>query len=201
MPRLGFVLAAVVLAGSILAGCSVPKREAAPTSEIGAPPQEVKALRLSGRIALRQGKEAHNGNVRWLHDAPHHEIAVLTPLGTTVATIVQDVGKVKLTTSDKETYEAVDAEGLMENVLGWRLPLNGMQYWVLGRAAPPEADAQREVGADNRLARLTQQDWRIEYSNYRPVGNTEFPSRITMRRDDIEIKLVVDSFVAVDSTH
>lgn len=189
--------AALALSAATLGGCgSVAKR---PTTELSAPPAQVKALRLSGRLSVRQGKEAQTGTVRWLHDTPHHEIAVFSPIGTTLATLVQDSDKVKLTTSDKETYEATDAESLMDSVLGWRLPISGMQYWVLGKAAPPEREAVLEMGADHRLSRLTQKDWKIEYTNYRPVGNTELPGRIIMRRDDVEVKFFVDSIVQVES--
>jgi len=201
---LGFFRRSVglLLFAALLSGCgSVAHRKAAQTSEIGTPLEPIKALRLSGRLSIKQGKEAQFGNLRWLHDAPHHEIALLSPLGSTVANIVQDFGKVTLTTSKRETYQAADADRLMQSVLGWHLPLNGMQYWVLGKPAPPEQDALTEVGPDQRLARLTQQNWRIEYSNYVPVGNAAFPGKIVMRRDDIEIRFVVDSIVPVADQH
>jgi outer membrane lipoprotein LolB len=193
-------LGALIFALLATACTSVPERKPAPIGEIGKPTQALKALQLNGRLSIKQGGDAQVGNLRWFHDAPHHEIAVLSPIGSTVANIVQDGDKVSLTMSDKKKYEAADADQLMENVLGWRLPLNGMQYWVLGRAAPPVGNARTELGPDNRVAKLTQQNWRIEYANYRPVGDTELPGRIVMRRDDIEIRFVVDSAVPVPST-
>jgi outer membrane lipoprotein LolB len=176
----------------LLSGCAVtPRREAAPFP----PGAEIKKLELSGRLAYKQGKEGHSGvGVRWLHWTPRHEITVLTPLGTTVAKITQDADGVTLVTSDKEQYHAANADQLMEQVLGWRLPLNGMQYWVLGRAAP-DSEAQRVLGPDQRLAHLRQQDWDIDYSDYRLVAATEFPGKIIMRRDDVQIRFVVDSIV------
>lgn len=176
----------------LFAGCAVAPRRDIPPFPPGA---EVKNLELSGRLAYKQGKDGQSGvGIRWLHSAPHHEITVLTPIGTTVAKITQDAHGVTLVTSDKEKYHATNADQLMEQVLGWRLPLNGMQYWVLGRPAPDSA-AQRFLGPDRRLAQLRQEDWDIEYSDYRRVAATDFPRKITMRRDDIQIRFVVDSIV------
>ncbi|MDP1896659.1 MAG: lipoprotein insertase outer membrane protein LolB, partial [Sulfurimicrobium sp.] len=78
-------------------------------------------------------------------------------------------------------------------VLGWRLPLEGMQHWVLGRPTP---DGAVEIERDDsmRVTRLRQQEWSIEYRDYRMEGNFVLPSRIVMRNDTLEIKLVVDNW-------
>jgi outer membrane lipoprotein LolB len=182
----------------LLAGCAAaPKRELPPV--VPGAGADIKKLRLSGRLAIRQGKEGQSGLVRWLHWSPRHEITVLSPIGTTVAKITQDEDGVTLTTSTKEKYHAADADQLMQQVLGWHLPLNGMQYWVLGRAAPT-SEAQRELGPDHRLIHMRQENWDIDYSDYKPVADTAFPGKIVLRRDDVQIRFVVDTIVPLPDT-
>jgi outer membrane lipoprotein LolB len=157
---------------------------------------DIKALKLSGRLAIKQGNEGNSGSLRWLHASPDHEITVYSPIGTTVAKIVQNGQGAKLTTGDDQTYQAADADKLMEQVMGWSFPLNGMQYWVLGRVAP-EGQAEEERGPNNRLMHLKQQDWDIQYADYRPLANIELPYRIVMKRADFTIRFVMDSIVPI----
>jgi outer membrane lipoprotein LolB len=157
---------------------------------------DIKALKLSGRLGIKQGNEGHTGSLRWLHASPDHEITVYSPIGTTVAKIVQNGDGAKLTTSDDKTYQAADADKLMEQVMGWSFPLNGMQYWVLGRVSP-EGTAEEERGPNNRLMHLKQQEWDIQYADYRPLANVEFPYRIVMKHADFTIRFVVDSIIPI----
>lgn len=189
----GVVLAAVFLSGC--AGLRSREDGNAPVVEPGAV-VDIKALKLSGRLGIIQGKEGHSGSLRWLHASPNHEITVYSPIGTTVAKIEQNENGAKLTTSNKEVYQADNADKLMEQVMGWHFPLNGMQYWVLGRPAP-EGQAEEERGANNRLMHLRQQDWDIQYADYRPLANIELPYRIVMKRADFVIRFVVDSIVPI----
>lgn len=188
----------LLLGATLLGGCaSLRSRDDgnAPVVEPGNA-ADIKALKLSGRLGIKQGKEGHSGSLRWLHAPPKHQITVYSPIGTTVAKIEQDVSGAKLTTSDKEVYQADDADQLMEQVMGWHFPLNGMQYWVLGRAAP-EGSAEEERGINNRLMHLKQQDWDIQYADYRPLANIELPYRIIMKRADVVIRFVVDTIVPI----
>ena len=191
--RVGLLVTAVLLSGC----ASLRSRDDgnAPVVEPGAV-AEIKALKLSGRLGIKQGNEGQSGSLRWLHAPPKHEITVYSPIGTTVAKIEQNENGAQLTTSDKEVYKADDPDQLMEQVMGWHFPLNGMQYWVLGRVAP-EGPAEEERGANNRLMRLKQQDWDIQYADYRPLANIELPYRIIMKRADLVIRFVVDTIVPI----
>jgi outer membrane lipoprotein LolB len=188
----------LLLAAGVLSGCAgLRSRDdgSAPVIEPGAE-VEIKALKLSGRLGIKHGNEGHSGSLRWLHASPKHEITVYSPIGTTVAKIEQNESGAKLTTSDKETYQAPDADQLMVQVMGWSFPLNGMQYWVLGRVAP-EGLAEEERGVNNRLMHLKQQDWDIQFADYRPLANIELPYRIIMKRADFVIRFVVDTIVPI----
>lgn len=153
----------------------------------------VQPLGISGRISVRQGREGHSGGLRWYFDPPNHDIQLLSPLGQIVARIVEDAKGVTLTTADQQSVRAADPDELIEAALGWRLPLKGLQHWVLGLAAPDSA-AKTETDEAQHVARIYQDNWVISYARYRPVQGTELPSRIVMKRDDIEVRLVVDSW-------
>ena len=109
----------------LLAGCAGLESRRDGRAPVGGPGEavEIKALKLTGRLAVKQGKEGHSGGLQWLHASPNHEITVYTPIGTTVAKIEQNAQGAKLTTSDKEVYQAKDADQLMERIfLAYRSP-------------------------------------------------------------------------------
>jgi outer membrane lipoprotein LolB len=182
------IVVATILA---LAACAGAQRR--PVTLAPATIAAVQPLDISGRISLRQGREGHSGGLRWHFDPPNHDIRVLSPLGQTVARIVEDAKGVTLTTPDSRSVRAKDPDALVEAALGWRLPLKGLQHWVLGLAAPGST-AKTETDEDNHVAKIFQDNWEISYGRYRAVQGTELPGRIVMRRDDIEVRLVVDSW-------
>ena len=149
---------------------------------------------LQGRIGVRHDGQGFSGTLSWQHTAQKDEIQLSSPLGQTVAHIQRNSENVTLDTSD-DHFSAKNAAELTEQVLGWRLPLDGLQYWVLGRSVPDEA-AEKEFGDDMRLTRLRQQEWNIEYRDYHMEGNYVLPSRIVMRKGTLELKLVVDTWDA-----
>ncbi|HVS27420.1 MAG TPA: lipoprotein insertase outer membrane protein LolB [Burkholderiales bacterium] len=148
---------------------------------------------LSGRVAVKYDEKSFSGGVRWTHRADTDEIWILAPLGKGVARIVRDGAGITLTTDDQKTYRARDAESLTREVLGWSLPLAGLQYWVLGVAAPQSpADAQSDN--EGRIERLNQDQWEIAYLRYKPEPESGMPGRIQLRRGDLNISLIVDNW-------
>ena len=187
MAHLKFALALLGLL--LLGGCATPALKL-PAMTAAQPAPE--AFELNGRIGVRHDDQGFSGNLSWRHYADEDEIQLRSPLGQTVARIQRKAGSVTLDSTDGH-YTAQSTAELTEQVLGWRLPLDGMQYWVLGRPAPDGA-AESERDESMRVIRLHQQEWSIEFRDYRMEGNYVLPSRITMRNDTLELKLIVDSW-------
>jgi outer membrane lipoprotein LolB len=187
MANLKFALALLGLL--VLGGCATPPLKLPATTATHAAPE---SFELNGRIGVRHDDQGFSGNLSWRHNAVEDEIHLRSPLGQTVARIQRKAGIVTLDTPEGN-YTAQSTAELTEQVLGWRLPLDGMQYWVLARPAPDDA-AESERDDSMRIIRLRQQQWNIEYRDYRMEGNYVLPSRITMRNDKLELKLIVDSW-------
>ncbi len=150
-------------------------------------------FQLSGRVAVKYDEKNFSGGVRWEHNGSGDDIWILAPLGSGVARIVQDANGISLTTTEQKTYRAHDAESLTLEVLGWSLPLSGLQYWVLGIAAP-QSTAQAQRDSQQRLARLNQNSWEIAYLRYKPEQESGMPARIMLSRGDLQINLIIDDW-------
>ncbi|BAN36424.1 outer-membrane lipoprotein lolB [Sulfuricella denitrificans skB26] len=152
-------------------------------------------FRLSGRIAVSHNGESFSGSLRWSHAAEEDEIFILSPLGQGVARIVNNSAGASLETADGQSYRAADVESLTEEVLGWRLPARGLQYWVMGRSAP-DSVAESELDDKRQLRALRQDGWRVDYLGYRMVQGTLLPAKLEVALDErLRVRLVIDDWV------
>lgn len=153
---------------------------------------ESSTFAFNGRVAVRHDGERTSAGVRWTHKGATDEILLLAPLGQTVARIYSDAQGVTLEESGK-IYAAKDAEALTEQVLGWHLPLSGMRYWVL---ALPAADTAAEIEREeNGQVKVMHQDgWEINYTRYATETADSLPLRLTLRRADMEMQLLIDEW-------
>jgi outer membrane lipoprotein LolB len=175
---------------------------------------------LTGRVAVKGGRESFSSGVQWRHAERGDEILLLSPLGQTLAQIQLNPDGASLTTSEHHSYYAADVESLTEQVLGWHLPLAGLQYWVQGMNSPATA-AEMDLDGDYRVVTIRQDGWNIDYASYFPASATQVaqtraqaqaqsqpqfeaqagaqaeplrPRLLLLKRGDLQIKLVIDTW-------
>lgn len=187
-------LGAALLGAALLAGCaqSPPLPAAATGTAVYSRPADARGFDIAGRIAVKYDGQGFSGSLRWSHDAARDDLLLLSPLGQGVARIVRDAGGVTLTAADDKVHRAPDAEELTRQWLGWRLPLHGLEHWILGLPAP-ESGSRAEPGANGRPQRLYQDGWIVDYDRYATVQGVELPGRVEAAwGDTLHIRLVID---------
>ena len=150
---------------------------------------------LLGRISIQDQKQRLSGSFRWQHLAISDEILLFTPLGQAVAEITKDQEGVRLINSRLEAFYADDVESLTEEVLGWRLPLNGLQYWIQGIHSPTSA-AEKDLDNKDQVVAIRQDGWKIHYSSYTPaqLNQIPLPKILDLIYTNLRIRLVVDDW-------
>ncbi len=178
----------LVLIGIIfLSGCaSLGHRSPLPAYPEFAP------FSLNGRISISYRGERNSAGLHWNRQTQSDEILLLTPLGQTVARIASDAQHATLDQGGQH-YQAKDAEKLMTQVLGWHLPLSGLHYWVLGKAAS-DSPAQIEYDGQGRVSVLHQAGWEVLYLSYADAKPDSLPSRLQLSREDLQVKLLIDEW-------
>lgn len=131
--------------------------------------------------------------MHWLHLSDTDAIDIFTPLGSKIAHIEKSTAQVTLTNAKGERVSAQDAESLTEKTLGWRLPLSGLSDWAVGRPTQAAIEQQQWDNA-GRLTLLEQQGWKIEYTQYMESLGVSLPQKITLRRQNVLLKLVVEQW-------
>ncbi|VFS85725.1 outer membrane lipoprotein LolB [Pseudomonas aeruginosa] len=87
-------------------------------------------------------------------------------------------------------YQAESPEALLEEQLGWRLPVSHLLWWVRGLPAP-DSKSRLTLDADSRLARLEQDGWQIEYTRYAEQNGYWLPERLKLHGQDLDVTLVI----------
>ncbi len=170
----------------LLTGCATAPVAVQRAHEVDAP------FAFSGRVSVKQGEHRDSAGLRWVHRAPEDEILLLAPLGQTVARIHRDVQEVTLEAGGKR-YAAQDMEALMQQVLGWQLPLSGLRYWVTALPAP-EGLSGMERNGNGQVSVLRQQGWEIRYTRYAAAMPDALPLRLSLKREDLEVLLLIDEW-------
>ena len=150
---------------------------------------------LLGRISIQDQNQRLSGSFRWQHLAISDEILLFTPLGQAVAEITKDQEGVRLINSKLEAFYASDVESLTEEVLGWRLPLNGLQYWIQGTHSPATA-AEKDLDSKDQVVAIRQDGWKVHYSSYTPaqLNQIPLPKLLDLTYTNLRIRLVVDDW-------
>lgn len=188
MPSRVFRLVFFLLLPLGLAACA-----SAPPQPVSRPAQaELAPFVMAGRIAVKHDGQRSSATVRWTHSVAADEILLFAPLGQTVARIQRDSLRVTLDTSDKH-YTAQNAEELTQQVLGWSLPLSGLQYWVL--ALPdPGGTFDMERDANGQLSLLRQHGWEVKFTRYATAAPDSLPLSLALQRPGLEIQLLIDQW-------
>lgn len=145
---------ACTLALALLAGCT------------SLAPQQSKIVsgRFSARAASAQGAKAASGRFRLIMSPGRDELELLTPLyGILGRVIVTQTGAV-LERGSHEPLKASSAEELMQESLGFSLPVAMLKSWLEGR--PDAARESRTISAET----FEQAGWTVAVRRRRADG-------------------------------
>lgn len=148
---------------------------------------------LHARAAVVRPGEAYNIGLRWERDADRFMILLEAPFGQGVFRIEgESQNRYRLRLPDGREFEDSTPEALFVQVLGWSLPIGGMEYWIRGIPHPGSKFRYRLDDA-GRARSIRQDRWEIAYTGYFSAGaDAGLPSRMKLARDDLSIKLAIE---------
>lgn len=159
---------------------------------------------LTARIAGSTEENGWNGKLSWQQIGGNYQIHFQAPFGQGAMQLQGDPNQVEMRTSDQQVIVADDAETLLFQQLGWRLPLKGLRYWVRGLPMPVATSAQTapvlafdEVG---RLVHLRQSQWQVNYEDYQRVDGLVLPKKVYLENHTVSLRLVIDRWQFVGQT-
>jgi len=179
----------------MLAGCHVlPPVAATPWTVRRASLQAMESYGFTGQLAAATASDGFSASLRWQQQGPSSDVLLRAPLGVGGAHLIYDGSVLRVTASDGAQLEGEAARGELVRLLGFEPPLASLRYWLLGVPAPADPAAVEILDASQRLARLQQGEWLVEYGEYLPSGTNWLPRRISIQRGALRLKLRVSSW-------
>lgn len=190
-----------------LAGCQTLPRETPPVPGALPPPDafDLRTERLAGlagwtlrgRGALAAGGRGWNGSVHWVQCADSFDLRFIAPLGAGTLRISGLPGAMRVRGTDGTDFHADDLEAELEHLLGARLPVESLRWWVVGLPAPDAPYAALELDAAGRATEFLQSEWTVSYPRYTTHASIEIPALVVADRDGTRVRVVVDSWTPV----
>jgi len=146
---------------------------------------------VSGRIGVVRDGEGWHGGFDWRQTGGRFRVSLRGPLGQGGLLLLGEEGRVRMVPSEGMPLEGRDIDALVARALGWPVPVSGLQYWILARAAS-DREATVERDARGRPVRIVQDGWRLEYAGWeRGPSGFWWPTRLRGVRDGLRVKLVL----------
>lgn len=192
----------ICLALSLLTGCATVIR--APDELHSATDLKVRNQNLTilqdfeviGKIGFSDGKRGGSASVVWQQDPQNnYQIRLYGPLGSGAVQIKGQAHHVSLTRTDGTITTAKSPEALVDQELGWFIPVSGLRYWLRGLPAPGTALTKMLLDANNRLWQINQQGWTIVYESYQSKDNRDIPYKLSLRNGNIKLKFIFDRWI------
>jgi outer membrane lipoprotein LolB len=191
---------AAVLALLALAACApVAPRPAARADEYAQQAREAAlAARpdwaFHGRVAISQGEQGGNAGIRWLQHGADFEIELSAPITRQSWRLASRGGQVTLAGLEGGERRGTDAEALLLEATGWRIPVAAMAAWARG-ARGQGSGAEFTSDPEGRPASLVQDGWSVEYRGWF-AGQPPLPQRVFARQGEASVRLVVEAWDA-----
>ena len=159
---------------------------------------EDRALRLNaigewglvGKISLDDGDNGGSGRLQWSVEPGHSELDFHGAMGRGAwhLQIGQDGVLLKMADGTEQTAE--DVNDLIQDRMGWPIPLDALQWWVRGLVAPGVSENET-YGPGGLLTGFQQFNWDVEFKRYALVDGVELPVRLNATNKNYRVKLAI----------
>jgi len=181
----------------LLAGCAGPAVVPVPSPERTWSERQVALAGLSdwslaGRLGISDGDEAWQLKLFWRQRPGGFHIDLAGPFGAGAVKLQGDAQGVVLRDGEGHRWQARDAQQLLWQHTGILMPVDGLAWWIRGLPTPRQDRRRLVLDAAGRLAELQEDGWRIRFLEYMAVDGLELPRHLLIRRDEVEVRVVVD---------
>nr|WP_290679063.1 lipoprotein insertase outer membrane protein LolB [Halothiobacillus sp. 15-55-196] len=147
-----------------------------------------------GRIAIRTETEGGTVNLNWRQMGDTVKIVLNAPLNQGTVELAGRPDMMLITDSTGHRQLTSNPEASIEQLTGWNIPIKALPDWI--RGLPHDNSALIQLNQSSQLRTLKDDGWLVDYESYMPVPgfDLEMPRKITVMRDDIRLRLVVESW-------
>ncbi len=147
-------------------------------------PQQPVDWAFTGKLGVRTPEHKLNAALRWQQQGEQFDLQLSGTLGISAARISGREDFITLTQAGREPISG-DPDQLTRYHLGYPLPIQHLDSWLLGKADP---EADHEWLDDSTLA---QAGWQIQFRR----DDRGLPRRLDISGEDINLRLVIRDWI------
>lgn len=145
---------------------------------------------IDGRISISYEEEAWHATLLWQQINQAYQIRLFGPFGAGAIELNGSPESVVLIQDGQQQYSQ-DPELLLSQQVGFKVPIKGLRYWVVGQQIP-DKPATLELDELGRLTQLQQGGWKIRYHAYTKTNGYSMPSKIFMNNKGLDVRIIID---------
>ena len=148
------------------------------------------------RIALRHNKLSWRGIMQWLQRENSFSMVFSDLFGRRLMFIEsRKDGSVSVIDAAGQRRQVANSATLIESVLGSDVPLDNLNYWLLGAPAPDKTYRHAKFNTQGQLQSYEQSDWLISYTDYYQDGCLEgLPNKLNLKKATTQLWLHIRSW-------
>ena len=196
----------LVVGAVLLAGCET-LMTAAPTGFVPAQPDVAwkaharalyafEAWTMLGTVTVRTDDRRARVKVQWRQAPDSYLLRLTGPLGVGLFEVAGGASSVQAKFPNGRSVTAASPEALLEEEIGWSVPLAGLRYWVVGVPAPDGTPAKLRIDDRGRLVGLEQSGWTVAYEGYGLLDGLALPERVRFSNESVQATVVVRQWQA-----
>ena len=155
----------------------------------------INAWAMDGALSITlKNQQPEIANYTWTQDPAHYHITLSSALSLYRIVIDKNANLITLTKNGDRITQAATPEALMQNALGWSLPVDLLQYWIKGMPAPA-IPYTAKFDSFGHLALLKQAGFTVKYDTYQvTINKIALPQLISMQSPLLFAKIVIKHF-------
>jgi outer membrane lipoprotein LolB len=171
----------------------VPENKIIPVEQRKEKTQTVSSWDIRGAMSAKNKNKGWSASMNWVQHGPNdYQIRLMGPLGGGTVIVTQKGTTVTFQDGSKKVTSH-NADELLVQQTGIKLPVNNLYYWVRGLAAPGPITAEHR-DQYNHLAQLKQSGYTINFTKYTSVKGIDLPSMIRLEGNGVMVKVVIQNW-------
>ncbi|KTD66597.1 molecular chaperone LolB [Legionella santicrucis] len=171
----------------------LPENKVIPVEQRKEKTETISSWEIRGAMAAKSKSKGWSATMNWVQNGPNtYQIRLMGPLGGGTVLIDKKGNTVTFQDGPKK-ITSHNADELLAQQTGIRLPVNNLYYWVRGLPAPGSVAAEHR-DQYNHLTQLKQSGYTINFAKYTSVKGTDLPSMIHLQGNGVMVKMVIQNW-------
>ena len=147
-----------------------------------------------GRISLDDGEQGGSGRLQWDVEQQNSVLDFHAAMGRGAWHLEIGPEGAVLREANGIEQSAKGVNSLIQERMGWSIPVDALQWWVRGLSAPGTSEIE-ELDREGLLIHLEQFGWSVDFNRYDSDAGVDLPVRLDARRDNYRVKLAIGSWL------